>query len=577
MRINCHTHIFNFRSVFTEKTLQILVNRLTREKWPAFLVNAISVVLKRLVKGEYLDEEELLGLLVKQISVSKEFKSYLKKLNGEIPANLGIVLDGNVDGLAVGALREILQKIGDVITENDDADHQTLTDLIAFLANGIRPTIGEIADQLIGLSGDDTAVVALMMDITSGGKEGEALFLRQLEDTSRAALAYPGRLLPFVAVNTLRKSHFERMEMALTQRGFVGVKLYPSLGYDLRSQEMDRVFAYCAANQVPLLTHCNRGGFFATVEDIQKSNPSIWGSILTKYPDLRICFGHFGGDEFLARPAVPPSSWTATILDLMRAFTGVYADIAYHTDPMMGGKAERNYFANLGKILDDPVLKTRVLFGSDFFLVRQRIREDNHWRYFQSKFTVTQLRLIAESNPLTFLGLPGVGSAGLTRNIQRHLDWLYTRRNDVSTEPAAWVLRALKQNYGDVVFTVNALSWRWSPNNEAHFRCWRFFGNNQMYPHHQKVGFADAGGLLVRQMRYWNKEHEAPEIFQRKCAAVAEHMNAFFLNANAKHENAHSRKTVERGFAKLLSDGDTRLADLAVATDRMFRFQTEVV
>jgi len=578
MRINCHAHVFNFKSVFTEHTIQILLNRLTREKWPDFILDAIAKALKKLVKGSYLDEEALLRELVKQISVSKRFASYVKGLNRAIPGDVSVVLHGDIDGLAVGALRELLRKVGDLIDDNKDAENKTLSDLIAFLAIGFQPTIDAVAHKLMELSGDDTAVVALMMDITTGGKADEKLFLKQLEDTSLAALAYPGRLLPFVAVNSLRISHFERMEWALTQKGFVGVKLYPSLGYKVDDAPMRKVYAYCEANEVPLLMHCNKGGFWLSEGTRDNSDPALWSDILRDYPRLKICFGHFGGDENLVRADIPATSWTGTILALMERYPGVYADIAYHDLPMQGGDKESNYFRHLGRLLRSSTFQDRILFGSDYFLIRQRLREDNHWRYFEAKFNAIDFRRLAETNPRTFLGLPETNNGSSAKNISRYVDFLVTKRDEVGAMPPPWVERLVRAKYVDTVrFRPNPWGVRWTINNDAHYYVWQFF-RTMMKQEHVNYSFNQAGGLLVRQLPGWPSEQVPAEIRAGRLREHAAAVHEFMTNPrgpDAQPEPDVTRKQAERRFFELFANGDTKLAEFGQPVDNFYHFKKE--
>lgn len=582
MRINCHTHVFNFRSLFTQRTVRILLNRLGREGWPDFLVEAAAKALEQLLKGDPLDEEKLLRSVVTSLGVSRKFKQYLAQLGGAIPGNVGLILDGNVDGLAVGALREMLQKLGDLLASQGDIREQTVQDFLAFLAIGFRATIGDVARALMELSGNDTVAVALMLDITEGGKGDEALFQRQIADTARAALAYPGGLLPFVAVNPLRKSHFDLLDRALLQQGCVGVKLYPSLGYPVDSPAMRKVFAHCAANEVPLLMHCNRGGFYLSEAARDHSDPRHWRAILQDFPALKICFGHFGGDENLAADAIPPNSWTRAILDLMGQYPGVYADIAYHTAPMAGGAAEASYFKNLGALLDQPGVRDRILFGSDFFLVRMRLREDNHWRYFERQFSAAHFKRVTETNPAAFLGLPGADGAGAARNIRRHVDFLVSRKFEVGAPPAPWVLAAVRQAYGDTVqFVPNPFGLRWSINNDAHYYADQFLRTQMSEVHRKTCNFLQAGGLLVRELLTWPGEQTPKAIREEKLRMLAARMHLFLVNPakkggpGAEPEKGVSRTTAEAALRGLFANGESRLAEFGVVVDKHYRFRSE--
>ncbi|HEY0549861.1 MAG TPA: hypothetical protein VGF13_09675, partial [Verrucomicrobiae bacterium] len=180
MRINVHTHVFNFKSVFTEQTVRVLLNRLGAEGWPDFIVDAALKVVMEVISGKELDEEELLSMFAGQLAISKKFKDYVKDLGGNLPASMRILVDGDLDGLAVGALRELLHKLTDTLAANDDAHEKTVDDLIAFLLIGIRPTIYEIAELLVKQSGDETTCVTLMLDPTAGDGSDEKLFRGQL-------------------------------------------------------------------------------------------------------------------------------------------------------------------------------------------------------------------------------------------------------------------------------------------------------------------------------------------------------------------------------------------------------------
>ncbi len=266
-----------------------------------------------------------------------------------------------------------------------------------------------------------------MMDITTGDGSDAKLFKRQVRDTSQAVLDYPGRIFPFFAVNPARGNHLKLMKDALKNGGFVGVKLYPSLGYKLDTPEMDAVFAHCAETETPILMHCNEGGFYARKEYIPYGNPRKWRAILAKYSSLRVCFGHFGGDGNITEHPVDDSSWTGTILELMATYPGVYADISYNTAPTKSDENAEAYFANLERWLDsDSPYRDRILFGTDFFLVRMRMRESSYWTYFETKLEETSLgvdafKQIAEINPAAYLGLP---ASAPRANIARYIDFV---------------------------------------------------------------------------------------------------------------------------------------------------------
>ncbi len=291
-----------------------------------------------------------------------------------------------------------------LIVESDtvDAGKKSIADLVDFLRVGFLPTIKVVADELMAQTPEGAGCIALTMDITRDDRF-ERQFIAQLEETADAAAGYPGRIFPFVAVNPNRPNHYALMQRAFTELGYVGVKLYPSLGYAIDSAAMHRVYKYCQAHAVPLLMHCSPNGFYYAAQYIENSSPDHWKTILDQYDDLNICFGHFGGGGALAARGLPdPDSWTGKIIRLMEDHPGVYADISYHDAPMIGGLAERHYFNNLKALLQTETVKERILFGTDYFMIRARLQDKNYWSYFEAHLG-DDFTMVAEVNPQRYL------------------------------------------------------------------------------------------------------------------------------------------------------------------------------
>lgn len=581
MRFNCHAHIFTFRSVFTSETISILVRRLSREKWPPFAVKAAEKALRKHIKGELLDEDALLAELVGALKADKAVKELIASGAVKLPPSVAIALEGNVAGLPIGALREILSKVGSALRQADeeDARRADFGDLLAFLAMGIKPSIEAIAGKLLEYSGPDTAVVALMMDITEGGDADDALFRQQIEDTARSVLAFPGRILPFVAVNPRRSLHYERMTHALEERGFLGVKLYPSLGYPVDSPALRRVYAYCEQHETPVLLHCNAHGFFRDQASIKYCDPDAWSPVFRDFPQLRVCFGHFGGDEHLVKPKIDQDSWTGRILRLMGEHPQrVFADISYHDDPMDGGEHEENYFGHLSRLLDDPVRKTQILFGSDFHLVRQRLRDDNLWRFFESRFSREHFRQITEINPVQFLGFPRASGHGARNNVLRHLRFLAKHNFEVRAEPAEWVGRAMASELGPVEFHPNEFGSDWTRNNEAHYYADQFF-RTLMHPSDaSRLSFAESGRCRMRDLPRWPSEALPTQIRTAALRQIATGLQAYIGQKPAPaaiFEEDVTAATARKSFLELLGQPDACVAQFGPAVDALYRFRSE--
>jgi hypothetical protein len=148
---------------------------------------------------------------------------------------------------------------------------------------------------------------------------------------------------------------------------------------------------------------------------------------------LKICFGHYGGDdewnrfmeldrdnfssqlvrkpdrgiEFLTdgegneKPGKPEqvwkyADWFTIISSLVLQYKNVYADLSYilHNDAIQ---------PLLKWALQNPGLKGRILFGTDFYVVRNHKSEKNMLADMVDHLSVQEFDLIARTNPLNFL------------------------------------------------------------------------------------------------------------------------------------------------------------------------------
>ncbi|MEE8522328.1 MAG: hypothetical protein V3T72_00220, partial [Thermoanaerobaculia bacterium] len=162
-------------------------------------------------------------------------------------------------------------------------------------------------------------------------------------------------------------------------------------------------------------------------------------------------FAHFGGSGTLTEPDLPPDSWAQAILDLIEKHSGVYADVAFHRSPMDSDERERNYFQRFGGFLAaGSPFQERILFGTDFWFIRPRISEANHWRFFERGFTAEQFRRISEANPIRFLGLPGHGAAAPRRNdaVGAYVDFVTANEQHLQARPTEWLLAAIEARHG---------------------------------------------------------------------------------------------------------------------------------
>lgn len=436
MRFNAHCHVFNLQSVFTKGTRDILASRL--KGLPKPLSDLILGLLDR-----FMDRPAGFGAAgaggpgLAALAADAAFTDNMDLLPIEARQALDLALGGKRVGIgqARGIFSEILQG-----SENWDAANIGVEDFAEFLRVALAADMDLVTDHLfeemdaaLGDEPGDRIIAPLMMDILSEAptREELAVFERQKAGTMRQMWRRPGLALPFYAIHPSRPDVVARMKTALENEGFVGVKLYPSLGYQVSLPLLDDVYAYCAANDAPLLMHCNNGGFKASDAYADYCNPLHWRPILARHEKLKICFGHFGGELFFIRsPDNPHAVWNQTITNLMTEFPGrVYADLSFNTGGMENRGVRWSYFYHLGSILAEKAFRPYVLWGTDYFLVLQRVREKNYWRYFRRHIDDEAVfTALTRDNPMRFLGMDATAPvSGSTRNIRRHAAFLRNR------------------------------------------------------------------------------------------------------------------------------------------------------
>src|SRR5690606_39164218 len=109
---------------------------------------------------------------------------------------------------------------------------------------------------------------------------------------------------------------------------------------------------------------------------------------------------------------------------LMRSFSEVYTDLSYHTDQMAGVAEEALYLVWLRRLLAEPGVGDRVMFGTDIWLVRLSLADAHYWRLFETRLTAAEMKRLAEEAPRRFLGLPDENGAGMRANMRRLVERL---------------------------------------------------------------------------------------------------------------------------------------------------------
>lgn len=596
--INSHTHIFNFSSVFTEKSLSILLQRLTREKLGYFdgrLQKALQKKIADLLNpcltkaGEAVDTNTLIKDWLQDLKLDEKFNALLEEQWPQAKTQIDVINNEELWHIGAGVLSDVLAKIWKRISMTNDVREAGLLDMISFLYIGLQPSIAKVVSILLAHTPKDSGLIALTMDVGNKDIADRAVIANQFRDTAAMVLHYPGRVLPFVAVNPLIANHHIIMSKALEEQGFVGVKLYPSLGYNLSLNEkpsgpMLKICLYCQDTQTPIMCHCSKGGFYRFKKDIIRGRPVNWRPLLEKFPALKICFAHFGGGEaLLDRPmktGEAAENWTEEIRALMRDFEGVYADISHHDDPMLANDPvkEANYFDNLKEMLTSSPYQERILYGSDFSLVRRVARDDSYRKYFVDHLDDTALfDKMAVDNPARYLGLP-VRGTDMGQNMRRYLDFVYNNSSQCRSQPPAWLVAAIAASGRAVPKFRNA---DWDFTNPAHRYLFFHLGRQGMLSGSDgSSGFENYADYLLSDLIGHHRWQGSKERIQERSGDFATLLDKYLTDWQpeyryALYEDGWNSDKAVAAVVNLYNQQGAVLCKLGQLVDDIYRYRDE--
>jgi predicted TIM-barrel fold metal-dependent hydrolase len=271
------------------------------------------------------------------------------------------------------------------------------------------------------------------------------------------------RLHPFIGFDPRSQVHaqvgdivetpLELVQSAVLHHGFVGVKVYPSMGWrpignratedmtareaELIDVELRRFYSWCQEQDVPITTHANTTVSAADAFD-EFAGPDGWADVLAEFPGLHLNFAHFGG----AWADMTVSTWPAGFARVAVSHEFVYADVSDHQiyDPAVSD----SYFRWLGELFADPdtaLMRERLQFGSDWFMLamypeHERFLEEYRDRYL-AQFGEDDSANFLGGNALRFLGFDSASNANATRLLERYREhapdripaWLATQND----------------------------------------------------------------------------------------------------------------------------------------------------
>jgi len=277
----------------------------------------------------------------------------------------------------------------------------------------------------------------------------------QIDLMARIAQFFGGMVHSYAPFNpwsaSVDPTYFDTVTRAVTEHGFIGIKIYPPMGFAPTEnagiktpldnwppnepnfgaridEQLLRLYRFAADHKVGILSHCSPSNvtssrvynLFApdrwqTMLDLKDAS----GAAYFRADAAHICFGHFGGDN--------PNNGSHWATDLGQKITtnpAAYADLSYYEDILYG--CVDHMKERLGDSLKLPHISERLLYGSDWNLLGQ----ETDWEAYLAKFAATLPELFPKDSQAAvkaIMGRNATGFFGLGEGMaaRQRLDTLY--------------------------------------------------------------------------------------------------------------------------------------------------------
>jgi predicted TIM-barrel fold metal-dependent hydrolase len=233
-------------------------------------------------------------------------------------------------------------------------------------------------------------------------------------------------------------SALEIVQLAVQRFGFIGVKLYPPMGFrptgNVPNSEMDaeqasavdsileELYTWCEREDVPVTAHCSASNE-ARRDYRLFSSPELWGKVLAAHPGLRLNLGHFGGAS--EDPADPAARWPAEIAVLANQRPHIYADTGNHR--IDDDEIATSYFAKLHRLfeaIETARIKDRLMYGSDWLMLALLPRSEGFLHTYRDlydkHFGAEATSRFMGGTALEFLGLSDPTNKNRLRLVDRY-------------------------------------------------------------------------------------------------------------------------------------------------------------
>jgi len=253
-----------------------------------------------------------------------------------------------------------------------------------------------------------------------GGAQTATSLSDQIRVMERISQLTGGRVLCFAPFDPMKEvafqlgltteSSLQTVQDAILYHGFIGVKLYPPMGFapfgnatlapgfwnrpwipeqlqrgdlgQLMDDALSRLYAWCLSNGVPIMAHSNHSnGPSNAFEDLATARH--WQGI-TGMDGIRINFGHFGNNRL--------SGDSQEFCNYMNTAEGrhVYADAAYFSEILDQPAKLQNFLKTLyrdTKSKDDAALAQRLMYGTDWEMIVRERNSGDYLAKFETMFS----------------------------------------------------------------------------------------------------------------------------------------------------------------------------------------------
>ena len=368
--VDIHTHIFDKRCLSIRYILLRMVKSLALESLGLEAIESEPEAMELLTKKEEKIYEEIMG---GEIDTDADWEQLERELEKTIEINETYELFG----FDLKEAYRILKKKNMLEVLDYYHEHFSITKLAEFTNHKMVTGI-------------------LQMDLETGwGFKPKRDFKQQIDDIKEISKVRP--IIPFLAVDPRRaeangpdENLYELFLNVFSDPNnpFFGVKCYPALGFVPHDVRLDPIFQICAEKNIPVLTHCG-GETVSTFEKtirIKESDgykdfeipgdkrkdrarylnePEHWIPVLEKYNNLKVNFGHYGGDDHWLDYSKNNSNYRIDrIFDMMaNPNWRVYGDFSFNL-------VESELFDTFKREMDNrQIPASRNLYGTDYWVV----------------------------------------------------------------------------------------------------------------------------------------------------------------------------------------------------------------